>query len=234
MKKLMTAMCICASFFIAVPVFAGVSGYHEAEASYKKEEKPEKGFSVEDGEGNEVQVLAKEDKAYVTVKETTVRSMPGEKEKALGTVLLGTEISRMAVCDNGWSKAYCEDENGSRILGYIQDTALSEETSVVEVDEEVTAAKDCDILDFPGKKDGQVVGELLEMDEVRRTAKIDDIWSRIVYLDEKGNEKNGYIPTNVLEGQEDKGASDKIVNAVEDDKKQQEKKRQEGNASLKK
>ena len=230
MKKLMTAMCICASFFIAVPVFAGVSGYHEAEASYKKEEKPEKGFSVEDGEGNEVQVLAKEDKAYVTVKETTVRSMPGEKEKALGTVLLGTEISRRAVCDNGWSKAYCEDENGSRILGYIQDTALSEETSVVEVDEEVTAAKDCDILDFPGKKDGQVVGELLEMDEVRRTAKIDDIWSRIVYLDEKGNEKNGYIPTNVLEGQEDKGASDKIVNAVEDDKKQQEKKRQEGNA----
>lgn len=61
------------------------------------------------------------------------------------------------------------------------------------------------------------------MDEVRRTAKIDDIWSRIVYLDEKGNEKNGYIPTNALEGQEDKEASDKIVNAVEDDKKQQEK-----------
>ena len=230
MKKLMTAMCICASFFIAVPVFAGVSGYHEAEASYKKEEKLEKGFSVEDGEGNEVQVLAKEDKAYVTVKETTVRSMPGEKGKVLGTVLLGTEISRMAVCDNGWSKAYCEDENGRKIFGYIPNTALSEETSVIEMDEEVTAAKDCDILDFPGKKDGQVVGELLEMDEVRRTAKIDDTWSRIVYLDEKGNEKNGYIPTNILDGQEDKGASDKIVNAVEDDKKQQEKKRQEGNA----
>ena len=136
----------------------------------------------------------------------------------------------MAVCDNGWSKAYCEEEKGSRILGYIPNTALSKETSVVEVDEEVTAAKDCDILDFPGKKDGQAVGELLEMDEVRRTAKIDDIWSRIVYLDEKGNEKNGYIPTNALEGQEDKEASDKIVNAVEDDKKQQEKRRQEGDA----
>ena len=230
MKKLMTVMCICASFFVAVPVFAGVPGYQEAEAFYKKEKKPEKGFSVEDGEGNKVQVLAKEDKAYVTVKEAIVRSMPGEKGKALGTVLLGTEISRMAVCDNGWSKAYCEEEKGSRILGYIPNTALSKETSVVEVDEEVTAAKDCDILDFPGKKDGQVVGELLEMDEVRRTAKIDEIWSRIVYLDEKGNEKNGYIPTNALEGQGDKEASDKIVNAVEDDKKQQEKRRQEGDA----
>lgn len=228
MKKLMTVMCICASFFVTVPVFAGVPGYQEAEASYKKEKKPEKGFSVEDGEGNKVQVLAKEDKAYVTVKEAIVRSMPGEKGKALGTVLLGTEISRMAVCDNGWSKAYCEEEKGSRILGYIPNTALSKETSVVEVDEEVTAAKDCDILDFPGKKDGQVVGELLEMDEVRRTAKIDEIWSRIVYLDEKGNEKNGYIPTNALDGQGDKEASDKIVNAVEDDKKQQEKRRQEG------
>lgn len=222
MKKLMTAVCIFASFFVTVPVFAGVSGYHEAEVYYKKEGKPEKSFSVEDGEGNEVQVLAKEDKVYVTVKEAIVRSMPGEKGKALGTVLLGTEISRMAVCDNGWSKAYCEDEKGRRILGYISDTALSEETSVVEVDEKVTAAKDCDILDFPGKKDGQVVGELLEMDEVRRTAKIDDTWSRIVYLDEEGNEKNGYIPTNVLEDKGNQGASDKIVNAVEDDKKQKE------------
>ena len=198
MKKLMTVMCICASVFVAVPVFAGVQGYQEAEAFYKKEKKPEKGFSVEDGEGNKVQVLAKEDKAYVTVKEAIVRSMPGEKGKELGTVLLGTEISRMAVCDKGWSKAYCEEEKGSRILGYIPNTVLSKETSVVEVDEKVTAAKDCDILDFPGKKDGQAVGELLEMDEVRRTAKIDNIWSRIVYLDEKGNEKNCYIPTNAL------------------------------------
>lgn len=229
MKKSVTAMCICASFLFTVPVFAGVPGYSEAEASYKKEQKTEKSFLVEDGEGKEVQVLAKEDKAYVTVKETIVRSMPGEKGKALGTVLLGAEVSRVAVWDNGWSKAYCEDENGRKIFGYIPNTALSEETSVIEMDEEVTAAKDCDILDFPGKKDGQVVGELLEMDEVRRTAKIDDTWSRIVYLDEKGNEKNGYIPTNVLDGQEDKGASDKIVNAVEDDKKQQEKKQQEGN-----
>lgn len=222
MKKLIAAVCVCASFLFAVPVFAKVQGYEEAKASYEKEEKPEKSFSVEDGEGEEVQVLAKEDTAYVMVKETIVRSLPGEKGKELGKVLLGTEISRVAVCDNGWSKAYCEDENHSRILGYISDAALSEETSVVEKDETVTAAKDCDILDFPGKKDGQVVGELLEMDEVRRTAQIDDIWSRIVYLDEEGNEKNGYIPTNVLEGQVEQGASDKIVNAVEDDKKQQE------------
>lgn len=217
MKKLVAAFCICASFLSAVPVFARVQGYSEAEDFYRKEKKAEKGFSVEDGEGNDIQVLAKEDKAYVTVKETIVRNMPGNKGEELGKVLLGTEVSRVAVCDNGWSKAYCEDENGSRIFGYIPDSALSEETSVIEMDEEVIAAKDCDILDFPGKKDGQVVGELLEMDKVRLTAQIDDTWSRIVYLDEEGNEKNGYIPTNVLEGQVEQGASDKIVNAVEND-----------------
>lgn len=44
MKKLMTVMCICASVFVAVPVFAGVQGYQEAEAFYKKEKKPEKVF----------------------------------------------------------------------------------------------------------------------------------------------------------------------------------------------
>lgn len=214
----MTVICICAFFFMAVPVSAKVQGYKEAEAFYKKEKRIEKGFSVEDGEGNTVQVLAKEDKVYVTVKEAIIKSMPGEKGKDLGKALLGEEVSRVAVCDNGWSKAYCKDEKGRMVLGYILDASLSENTSVVEKDEDVTAGKDCDILDFPGKKDGQVVGELLEMDEVHRTAQVDDTWSRIVYQDEKGKEKTGYIPTSALKNQEKNTASNEIVNAVENDK----------------
>lgn len=218
MKKFMTVICICVSFFMAVPVSAKVQGYKEAEDFYKKEKKTEKSFWVEDGNGKKVQALAKEDTVYVTVKEEIIRSMPGENGKNLGKVLLGEAVSRVAVCDNGWSKAYCKDEKGRKILGYISDASLSEHTSVVEKNEEVTAGKDCDILDFPGKKDGQVVGELLEMDEVHRTAQVDDIWSRIVYQDEEGKERTGYIPTNVLEDQESNTASKEIVNAVENDK----------------
>ena len=44
-----------------------------------------------------------------------------------------------------------------------------------------TALKDSDILDYPGKKDGQVVGEVIQEDEVKRLATVNGIWSQIYY-----------------------------------------------------
>ena len=46
--------------------------------------------------------------------------------------------------------------------------------------------------------------EVLEEDEISRTGTIDDIWSRILFEDDNGEEQVGYIPTSVLEGYEDK------------------------------
>ena len=48
------------------------------------------------------------------------------------------------------------------------------------------------------------IGEVLEEDEISRTGTIDDIWSRILFEDDNGEEQVGYIPTSVLEGYEDK------------------------------
>lgn len=44
-----------------------------------------------------------------------------------------------------------------------------------------TALKDSDILDYPGKKDGQIVGEVIQEDEVKRLATVNGIWSQIYY-----------------------------------------------------
>ncbi|MBS6163521.1 MAG: hypothetical protein KH847_06555, partial [Clostridiales bacterium] len=48
------------------------------------------------------------------------------------------------------------------------------------------------------KKDGQVVGEVIQEDEVKRLATVNGIWSQIYYKKENGKRGIGYIPTSVL------------------------------------
>ena len=64
---------------------------------------------------------------------------------------------------------------------------------------EVEVTSDSSILDYPGKKDGQIVGEVIQEDEVKRLATVNGIWSQIYYKKENGKRGIGYIPTSVLE-----------------------------------
>lgn len=75
-----------------------------------------------------------------------------------------------------------------------------EESEVTAVNDTVTVAIDTDILDYPGKKEGNIIGEVLEGDEISRTGTISDAWSRILFEDETGKMQTGYIPTSYLEG----------------------------------
>ena len=75
-----------------------------------------------------------------------------------------------------------------------------EESEVTAVNDTVTVAIDTDILDYPGKKEGNIIGEVLEGDEISRTGTISDAWSRILFEDETGKIQTGYIPTSYLEG----------------------------------
>ena len=79
-----------------------------------------------------------------------------------------------------------------------ESSASFQETDVKKTEDTVTLADDCDVLDYPGRKEGTVIGEVLEGDEVSRTGTIFDIWSQIVYEDEDGEEQTGYIPTSTL------------------------------------
>ena len=96
--------------------------------------------------------------------------------------------SRVAVCDNGWSKVTFQKDGEDKISGYVQDSVLSDTETVNKFTDTVTVASDSDIFDYPGRKDGEVVGEVLEDDELKRTGTVDDIWSRIVYTDDNGTE----------------------------------------------
>ena len=81
-----------------------------------------------------------------------------------------------------------------------------QETDVKKTEDTVTLANDCDVLDYPGRKEGTVIGEVLEGDEVSRTGTIFDIWSQIIYEDEDGEEQTGYIPTSTLKEYQEKNS----------------------------
>lgn len=186
MRKRLLAVILCASMIFPVSASAEVLGYEATLNTYTQEKKSPQQFQIDDGEGNTVNALAKADTLYVTAKSTAIRSNPGESGTELRSVLLGTKLERVAVCDNGWSKVTFQKDGEDKIIGYVQDSVLSDTETVNKFTDTVTAAKDSDILDYPGKKDGEVVGEVLQDDELKRTGTVDDIWSRIVYTDDSG------------------------------------------------
>lgn len=196
-------------FFQGTVVYGDVADYNAVTEEDQKENKTVQTFETDDGSGNTVKVAACSDTLYVTAKTATIRSAPGEKGDALTEVFLGDEVSRSAVCDNNWSKISVE-KDGNRVIGYIQNQMLSTDIQIQPADDQVEVKSDSSILDYPGKKDGEVVGEVLELDQVTRTGTVNEVWSRISYLDENGDEQTGYIPTSALdlpETEQDTGES---------------------------
>ena len=212
MKKRTAALFLCAMLLIPSNVFAAVTGYEETIETYEQDNKNTQIFQIDNGEGETVNAVAKEDTVYVSAKSSTIRSNPGKTGTKQKTVLLGQKLDRVAVCDNGWSKVICEKEGESKIAGYIPTKVLSDTSQMTAVRDKLKVVKDSSILDYPGRKDGEVVGEVLQEDTVTRTATINGIWSRIYYRDDNNKRKIGYIPTNVLEGQED--VTDTAANTI--------------------
>lgn len=169
MRKKLLAVILCASMLFPASVSAEVLGYEATLDTYTKEKKTPQQFQIDDGAGNTVNALAKSDTLYVTAKNTEIRSNPGDSGTELRSVILGTKLERVAVCDNGWSKVTFQKKGEDKIIGYVSDSVLSDTEIVNKFTDTVTAAQDSDILDYPGKKDGEVVGEVLQDDELKRT-----------------------------------------------------------------
>lgn len=212
MKKKILAGILCAVSLFPMTVHADLMNYEAADNVYKQDNQKAARYEISDGGAGMVQVLAWSDTVYVSVQETALYAQPGEQAKAVGTAILGTALNRVGVCDNGWSKVRLEGD--SALIGYVPDTALSDHTGLEEVSETVTVLADSDILSFPGRKDGEVVGTLLEQEQVVRTGKINDVWSRVTYTDMEGQEQTGYVATSALDVQEATGSD--VTETVED------------------
>ncbi len=180
-------------------VYGEVPDYDTVLETAQKENKSVQTFETDDGKGNRVQVTADKKTLYVTARIAGIYSMPSDSSAELMAAALGDQVEQTAICDNGWSKVEAESE-GEKVIGYMQTQALNSENQILSVDEEeVEVTSDSSILDYPGKKDGEVVGEVLELDQVKRTGTVNGVWSRIKYQNADGTEKEGYIPTSCLD-----------------------------------
>ena len=202
MKKKILVLLVCSMLTLPTTVSADILDYEGTINAYKEDNKIPQTFEIDDGSGEKVTAVAKSDKVSVSAKATYIRSMPGKNGKKLVRVYLGTGVERVAVCDNGWSKVTYEKKSKKgteKISGYVPTKHINDSDQVAQAKGTFTALKDSDILDYPGKKDGQVVGEVIQEDEVKRLATVNGIWSQIYYKKENGKRVIGYIPTSVLE-----------------------------------
>ena len=202
MKKKILVLLVCSMLTLPTTVSADILDYEGTVNAYKEDNKIPQTFEIDDGSGEKVTAVAKSDKVSVSAKATYIRSMPGKNGKKLARVYLGTGVERVAVCDNGWSKVTYEKKGKKgteKISGYVPTKHINDSDQVAQARGTFTALKDSDILDYPGKKDGQVVGEVIQEDEVKRLATVNGIWSQIYYKKENGKRGIGYIPTSVLE-----------------------------------
>lgn len=209
MKRKIFLAGLCTALLTPIPVSAQVLDYDGIVDKCKQENKALQRFLLDDGAGGTVTALADAEDLYITSKSAQIHSKPGETGDVLDTAVFGTELERVAVCDNGWSKVEYTSDTGEQISGFVSDIQLGQGTALEAVNDTVTVARDCDVLDFPGRKDGEVTGEVLEEDQITRTGIVDGIWSRIIFENEEGTSSTGYIPTNVLEGYEDESLTAK-------------------------
>ena len=84
----------------------------------------------------------------------------------------------------------------------MDDYGLTDSPVLVKTEGTAVISSDCEILDYPSRRDGNVVGEALAEDVVRRTADFGEIWTRIVYQKDDGQKGDGYILTTSLKGYE--------------------------------
>lgn len=202
MKKKIGMLLLCASLLTPFAVSADILDYEGAVQAYEQDAKTARTFVIDNGSGKSVTAMEQADKVSVCAKVTYIRSNPGKNGQKLQKVYLGTKLERVAVCENGWSKVFYEknEKTGTkRIIGYIATKNLNDPDLVQEAEGTYTALMDSDILDYPGMKDGEIVGEILQEDEVKRLATVNDIWSQISYTNENGKKAIGYIPTEVIE-----------------------------------
>ena len=156
---------------------------------------------------NLVQAATNQKCVYVSTKEAVIREEPLEEAKGILTVPFSTELYQEEIVDEIWSRVTVTKENGESVTGYIETVRLSEEELLESCDEIKEVFEDCDVLDYPGKRDGEVIGEVLEMDAIQRTAVLGEVWSQIVFEDKLGQSQTGYIPTSVLEKEQKTGSS---------------------------
>ena len=154
---------------------------------------------VMDSYGQMINEIPLQETVYVAQKVLPVYPSPDSVQSFSIEFRFGAELQRLGTCENGYSHVILHG-NVQDYEGYVDEYGLSDEQVLEKMMETAVVSTDCDIMDYPSRRDGEIVGELLAEDVVTRIGSFDDIWTRIVFQDQQGGQKDGYILTTSLKG----------------------------------
>ena len=196
----MGSLILTATLLTASAAQASVMSYEDLTNAYKQDGKEFTAEEVKDGSVEGTKMLEYQDVVYVSARTAQICKAPQEGSKCLKTVALGTKVYRVGICENGLSKVRFQTKDGKKSTGYMINTSLNENSLITKVDnEEVRVTDDCVVRDYPGMKDGQQIGELLEEDEVLRVGDCNGAWSKVTYQEIDGSTVTGFVANACLD-----------------------------------
>lgn len=199
-KRMFAGAILAVTLLFTATVSAAPLDYEGVADALKQDNKKAEIIDIKDGDKKITRYIEQKDKVYVAVSETVIRELPDGSSKGIKKVVLGKWFNRIGVCENGWSMITYRDKDKKKCTGYIETAKLSDKVQIQEISESVTAAEDVDVLDFPGLKDGKVIGEYIQGDTVERTGVCSEAWSQVSFRNEKGKNVTGYVPSKSLAG----------------------------------
>lgn len=180
--------------------YAAPANYQEMVNILQQDQKKIEPKEIKDGKKVLTRYLEVKEKVYVAVSQTVIRDLPDNAAKGMKKVTLGKWLNCVGLCENGWSMVTYRDKDRKKCIGYLESQELSDQVQIQKVSEDVTAATDVEILDYPSLKDGQVIGEYIAGDTVRRIGACNETWSQITFQNEQKKETTGYVPNTALDG----------------------------------
>ncbi len=188
------------SLFATNAAYAAPMTYQEMADILQQDQKELEPKELKDGKEVLTRYFETDEKVYVAVGETVIRDLPDSTAKGMKKVTLGKWLHCVGLCENGWSMITYRDKDRKKCIGYLESWELSDQVQIQPVSEEVTAAQDVEILDYPGLKDGQVIGEYIEGDTVQRVGACNEAWSQVTFENDQKKEITGYVPNEALDG----------------------------------
>ncbi|GEM_PF-533737 len=132
--------------------------------------------------------------AYVVTRTADIYAGPSEESEVLWEASFDDSLFVLETLEEGW--CHVASGNGE---GYAKSSSLQEKSALKKAEGHLKAVYDTTILDFPGLKDGDMVGELLEYDDVELLGVVNDVWGLIRVADEE-EPMVGYVQTAALKG----------------------------------
>ncbi len=185
-------------FLLAARLTRGnVSDFDDVKDSARDENAVVVYFEAMDGNGNVIQELNVNETVYVALKTLPLYDAPGGGE-GIAEFKFGAKLTRVGVCENGYSHVVYQ---GSTVYeGYVQTRGLSDSQIMERMQDSVVIQEGADVLDYPSRRDGEVIGEVSAEDVVIRTGSYNNTWTRIWYTDLDGTRMDGYVLSSVIKG----------------------------------